>query len=158
MDFTKALDITTDKVERPPLPPTGHYVFEVHKQPTMSVVGADDSWDLVTFPMKAVELADVDVDPDELKKFGGVKRVFTAHKFMFDKSGSPDAAANNSRTLFYMTEFMCEHLGVERGLSVRESIDRCVGKRCIADIRHNENKKNPGEYFAEIGRTAPAIV
>jgi len=154
MDFTKALDVKTDKIERPPLPPIGHYIFEVFKQPQLSEVG-NGTYDLVTFPFKAIEVASDDVDTAELKKYGGIKMVVTQHKFMFNKADDEESAASNQRTLFNLKRFLCEHLGIEEGGSLRETIDAAVGRQCMANIQYRPDKNNPENIFAEIGKTAP---
>lgn len=155
MDFTKALDVKTDKIERPPLPPIGHYLFKVHKQPILDTVGKNDEYDLVTFPMQAQDIADEDVDQGELKKFGGLKMVVISHKFMFNKADDEESAASNARTLYNLKRFLCEHLGVEEGKPLRETIDAAVGMTCIANIQYRPDKNNPEVVYAEIGRTAP---
>ena len=154
MDFSKALDVKTDKIERPPLPPIGHYIFEVSKPPQLSSVG-NDQYDLVTFPLKAVDLFGDDVDPDELKKFGGIKMVTSSHRFMFNKAEDEESQASNTRTLYNLKRFLTEHLGLEEGKTVRESLDEAVGQQFVANIQYRPDKNNPENIYAEIGKTAP---
>ena len=155
MDFSKALDIKTDKIERPPLPPVGHYIFEINKPAQLSTVGKNDEYDLVTFPCKAVDVFGDDVDPDELKKFGGVKMVVSQHKFMFNKADDEESAASNARTLYNLKRFLTEHLGIEEGNSLRETIDAAHGQQFVANIQYRPDRDNPEIVYAELGRTAP---
>lgn len=155
MDFTKSLDIKTDKIERPPLPPIGHFVFKIHKQPALTTVGKNDEYDLVTFPCQAQDVAGDDVDMDDLKKYGGLKMVVLSHKFMFNKEESDESEASNKRTLYNLKRFLVEHCGVEEGLSLRETIDAAQGQSFIANVQYRPDKNDPEVVYAELGKTGP---
>ncbi len=154
MDFTKALDVKLDDVERPPLPPIGHYVWKVSKQPTFDTVG-NGKWDTVDFPMRAVEARE-DVDPEELSAVGGVNSINSRIRFMFNKGDDEEAEAAFARTLFNLKNFLGVHLNMDiAGMELKQAIDQSVGNQCLADMKHRPDPTNPETIYAEIGRTAP---
>lgn len=154
MDFSEALNIKTSDIERPPLPPMGHYRFVVDSYKFGEANSGDDSWDTVDFQLKAVEAQD-DVDPEALTAAGGIKSISLRHSFMFTKAQDAEAAASNGQTLYRLKRFLTEHLGLDEKGSLKETIDSSKGAQCIADIVHKASKKDPETPFANIGRTAP---
>jgi hypothetical protein len=125
MDFTQALNIKTDEVERPPVAPTGHYRWRITKY-AFGEVG-NGRFDTVDFTMQAVE-ADEDVDPGDLQNVGGVAQVRTRNRFI---------------------------LGIAEGTDLKEAIDQSINCECLGNIQHRPDPQNAEIVYAEIGRTAP---
>src|SRR5690606_27514498 len=101
MNFVEALNVNVQDIEKPPLPPAGHYIFKVSKQPSFAEVGQQEVYDVVNFQLQAVEALG-DVDPEELAAIGGVKSVNLRHNFMFNRGDDPEATAKRNRTLYSM--------------------------------------------------------
>lgn len=152
MDFNKALAVKADAVEKPPLPPIGHYIFQIKKIPE-SKESDSSPWASMNFQCQAVgvyEDAD-DVDADELKKFGGTKNVFSRYSFMFNDEDETQQA----RSLHAMKTFLVEHLGLDGSKSLKELLNESVNKRFVGKLRHRPDKNKPEDVYAEIEKTAP---
>lgn len=151
-NFAEALNVNTDEIERPPLAPTGHYRFKVSKT-TMDKT-ASGEWEIVNFQMQGVEATE-DVDPDELSNAGGINQVRMRHSFMFPTSEDEEAQAMFKQSLFNLKRFLNDHLGIEPGVPLSQSINMAPGHECIASVVHKQDKNDPDLYHANIGRTAP---
>lgn len=160
MNFAEALNVKGADIERPPLPPLGHYLWNVKK------VGYDESkdgkWDIVNFQCSPFDIGPAgDVDPQALKDFGGLKLITLTKNFMFSKDQTEEAKNSNARTLFAMKQFIYEQMGVEETKTLREAIDSAVGRKFLAPVQYREDKRQADlpedqrDKFAEIGRTAP---
>ena len=93
MDFNKALDVKASEVKAVPVPPIGHYVWQVTAIPAIS---DGEEWQSVEFRLQAVSVFEDanDVDADELKVFGNVTSIRNRKSFMFNKiTGMKDAWA-----------------------------------------------------------------
>lgn len=160
MDFSEALNINTSEIEKPPLPPLGHYVFQVAKIVLGSIESkkTGDKWDTVEFQLQGVD-ATQDVDPVSLEQFGGAKMVRVTNRFMFPKGDKPEDEANFKRTLFNCKRFLTEHLGMDVGddMPLKQAIDSSKGMQCVGSIQYRPNPDNPEEIYAELGRTAPLM-
>lgn len=152
MDFSQALNIKMKEIERPPLPPVGHYVWKVSKVASIDE-SPDGAWEFLAFPVVAVEPRE-DVDPKALAKVGGVKAVRNNIKFVFNKGSSDEDKAAFDRTLYNLKRFLSDHLKVE-GDTLKEAVDAAVGALCIGNIQYRADKNDPEVMYAEIGRTAP---
>lgn len=151
-DFTAALDVKIEDIEKPPLVPTGHYTFSVTKV-SFGEVG-QGKWDTVDFALKGVEAGE-DVDPELLAEAGGVEQVFSFKRFMLNKGSEAEDEAQFNRTLDNIRTFLEKHLGVDiKGLSLKEGIDSAVGLQCIGEIKHRV-REDTGDPIADLGRTAP---
>jgi hypothetical protein len=151
MDFNKALAVKASAVEKPPLPPIGHYIFQISKKPEIKE-SETSSWSSINFQCQAVgvfEDAD-DVDADDLKKFGGVKNVQTRYSFMFNDEDETQQA----RSLFYLKEFLVKQLGLEDTASLMENLSASINKRFVGKLRHRPDKNKPEDVYAEIEKTA----
>ena len=154
VDFTQALNVKVEEIERPPLPPVGHYIFKVSKPAVFGDVG-NGRFDTVDFPLQAVEAMD-DVDPDQLSAVGGPTMINLRNRFMFNKGESEEDKANANRTLFNLRNFLENHLGMDiEGMTLKEAIDQAVGQQCMANVQYRPDKDNPEIVYAELGRTAP---
>lgn len=151
-DFASALKIKTDKIERPPIAPTGHYGGTVTRF-TMDT-SPNGEWEIVNFFLRADEAGD-DVDKDELRKIGGPKAVNVRHNFMFPTGTDDESVAGFKRTLWGLKRFLNEHLLIPEGGSLEETINNATGKKCIFQVIHKQSKDNPDDYFANVGGTAP---
>jgi hypothetical protein len=149
--FEDALSVKADTIEKPPLPPTGTYTFNITKVPEHKT-SDDEAWDFVNIPVQAIS-AGPDVDEDELERFGGVKALFLRVSFIFNREDD----ANFDRTLYNLKRFILEHAKVEvaEDASMKEMLASCVHHQFMGSVRYRANKKNPEELFAEIGKTAP---
>lgn len=153
MNFKGALDTTVDKIERPPTPPIGSYIFQITKVPEMQedIKGKDTTFDAVNFQCVAVEATD-EIDQDELREFGALKNIQIRKSFMFDKED--DNAFN--KNLFQLRRFLEEHLKVPfEGVSLKQALASAVNQRFIGVVRLRPDKNDPEIQYAEIGRTAP---
>jgi hypothetical protein len=153
MDFSKALQVDVEKIERPPLPPIGHYVWEISKPAAMDTI-ANGRFDTVDFTAKAVE-ATADVDTDELKKYGGIKMLTQRVRFMFNKGEEEEDKVNFQRTLHQLKTFLTVHCGLPSEGNLAQVIDAAQGARFMANIQYRPDKANPENVYAELGRTAP---
>lgn len=151
MDFAQALNVNTAEIERPPLPPLGHYVFKVTKYEFGEV--GNGRFDTVDFRLQAVEARE-DVDQEALAKVGGVKCVSLRQRFMFNKGETDEDKAMFDRTLFNLKRFLSEHLGIEEG-ALKQAIDSSIGQQCLANVTYRPDPNDAEIQYAEIGRTAP---
>lgn len=155
MDFNKALTTAVESIERPPVPPIGHYVWHITKVPTMEKRGQDDMYQVVEFPLKAVKVFEDanDVDADELKAYGKVENITNRLTFMFDTTDE----AKFAQTLFRLKTFLKEHARVDMDdkTALKEALNSAANKRFVGELRHRPDKQNPEVIYAEIGRTAP---
>jgi hypothetical protein len=154
MNFAKALDVKIEAIERPPLPPVGHYVWEVSK-PAIFGDMKDGAFDTLDFPCRALE-ATADVDTAELKKFGGIKMVTQRVRFMFNNGTTEEDQAAADRSKFNLKTFLTNHLGIDAsGITLKEAIDMAQGRRFLAPIQYRPDRNDPSVVYAELGRTAP---
>lgn len=155
MTFADALNIKAENVERPVVHPKGTYLLQVSKPALFGDIKSKDGgeWDTVTFPCKALEPKD-DVDPSDLAKAGGIKGFGGRVQFMFNKGSSDEDKAAFQKTLYQMTRFLTEHLGIPQG-TVREMIDKANGMRFLGTVDHRADKEDKEIVYAEIKRTAP---
>lgn len=146
--FQEALNQPVDSIERPPLPPLGHYEWVVSKVPTMTERG---QYDIIEFPMQAVAPQE-DVDTDELKAFGQVKKIVVRHSFLFDRED--DVAAQT--TLSRLRTFLEKHLLVKfEGVPLKQALNDSVNKHFLGQLRYRADKTDPSTQYPEMGRTAP---
>lgn len=158
MDFSKALEVRANTVERPPNAPKGHYRFRISKPPVFgSIESPKGNWDTVDIPATAIEPSAEDVDSDDLQKFGGAKSIRLRVKFMFDKADTDEGRAAFDRTKFRIVQFLTVHCGQPDNLTLRELLDQCQGKEFIGEVISRPDKNDADNEFAEIGRTGPVV-
>jgi len=151
MDFNKALSVKASAVEKPPLPPIGHYIFQITKKPEIKE-SETSPWSSINFQCQAVgvfEDAD-DVDADDLKKFGGYKNVFSRYSFMFNDEDE----VQQQRSTYSLTRFLVDHLGLDEDVSLMENLTASLNKRFVGKLRHRPDKNKPEDVYAEIEKTA----
>lgn len=161
MNFADALNVKMGEIERPPLPPLGHYYWNIKKY-TFGESG-DKKWETVNFQCAAFDVAPAgDVDTQALADFGGLKMVNITKSFMFSKEQTEEAKTSNGRTLYQLRQFLCEHVqSATEGDQLRKAIDSSINGKFLAPIQYREDKRTadlPEDQkvrFAEIGRTAP---
>lgn len=157
LDFNKALDVKASEVKAVPVPPTGHYVFQVTG--IGEINNDNETWWMVNIPVQAVgafEDAD-DVDMDALREYGKADKIRTRVTFMVNKKEGTDTdviAVQNR-----IKKFCVDTLGVEDGdeKSLRELLSSIKAKRFVGQITHTVDRRDPsGETLQfNIGRTAP---
>jgi len=154
MDFSEALNVKVDEIERPPLAPVGHYVFQISKPVAFGEVG-NGRFDTVDFALKASEARD-DVDPDDLAAAGGINAVNLTHRFLINKGEDEDSEAQRKRTLYNIRNFLVRTLGLEEeGKTLKELLDEAHGQLLIAEVAHRADPKDAEIMYPEIKRTAP---
>ena len=153
-NFEESLDIVVEEVEKPPLPPTGNYMFKVNKL-SFDVVGTNPEFDVINFILQAVQPI-AGVDQEKLDEVGGPSGINMRHSFMFPRGDDEETVAKRKKTLYYLKVFLTEHLGVEtEGMKMREACDSAMHAQCMADIVYKPDKDDPQIIHANIGRTAP---
>lgn len=159
IDFNKALDVKAADVKAVPVPPIGHYVWQVSAIPTINTEGR---WQAVRFPVKAVktfEDAD-DVDADELKEYGKVTSITNSVAFMFDSEEGTETDMIQFQNR--VKRFCADHLLIEGAdeMSLRELLTKSVNKQFVGQLVHKQDKRDTtGETMqANIARTAPLEV
>lgn len=149
MNFNDVLNTNLDEIERPPLLPVGTYEWVISKIPTLDT-SKDGNWDIVNFPLKCIRATD-DVDTDALQAFGKVEGTFQNHNFLFDKNDSHAF----EQAKFKLKRFLEEHVGVEKGLPMKQALNASVNKRILGTIVWKQDKNDSDLYHANISKTAP---
>lgn len=155
IDFTKALDVKASEVKAVPLPPIGHYVFQVTGPGS---INTDGRWQSVRFNVRGISVwedAD-DVDADELREYGKPTSIVNNVAFMFDSEEGSEADLINMQN---RVKKFAQHCGVEdiENKTLRQLVADCANKRFVGQIQHKQDKRDAtGETMqAQIGRTAP---
>jgi hypothetical protein len=146
-NFNDILSQTIESVERPALPPMGHYVMNINSIPRMD--STKEKWDIIEFPLKGVRASD-DVDPDMLKEYGAATSVTARLSFMFDK----EDAASFDQTRFRLKTFLENHVGVDPALSIKEALNDCVNKQILVEINYRPDKADPSILYVNVKSTA----
>jgi hypothetical protein len=149
MNFNDVLDTKLDDIERTPLLPAGTYEWVISKVPSLDTSKNGD-WDIVNFPLKCVRPTD-DVNEEALETFGRVEGAFQGHTFLFDKN---DAHAFE-QAKFKLKRFLEEHVGVEKGLPMKQALNASVNKRILGTVTWKQDKVDPDLWHANITKTAP---
>lgn len=147
-DFSSILNKKASEIEKPPLPPQGTYRFQITKVPEFKEVGGGD-WDMLTVLCAAVEAMD-NVDMDDYK--GDVTGIRLSKTFLFNKNDEVEfgKAEYNVRT------FLQNHVGIlSDDMSIGEALNTAKGAEFLGDVKWREDNRSPGDFQAEIGRTAP---
>src|SRR5689334_5608836 len=126
--FSDALKLKAEDIKRPPLLPVGHYVCQVSKIPEITKAENAD-YEFVDVPFKVAKPTE-DVDPDELREFGGLNNVNRTKRFIFNNGEDDEAKAAFNRELFKFKRFLTEHLKVEGNeqTPLPQLIDNSPGK------------------------------
>ena len=156
LDFNSALNVKASDVKAVPVPPIGHYVWQVTKVPT---INTEQRWQRVEFPVRAVSVfedAD-DVDPDALKDYGKVTSIMNRVSFMFDSEEGTETDLITMQN--QIKRFCADHLKIEgaEDMTLKEMLNASVNKKFVGQLVHKADKRDPsGETMqANIGRTAP---
>lgn len=154
VDFNKALDVKASDVEAVPVPPIGHYVWQITKVPE---INTENRWNSVNFQCKAVSVYEDanDVDADDLKAFGKVTSIQNRKSFMFDSEEGTEVDLISFQN--QVKRFLSDHVQVEGAMdmSLREGLNASVNKRFVGELTHKPDKQDPEVIRANIGRTAP---
>lgn len=146
LNFNDILNETVETVERPPLPPGGHYRMVVQGLPK---INDTDQFQIVNFMLKGVAAMD-DVDPDLLKEYGKVDSVVVQRSFIFNKE---DQAAFK-QAQFRLETFLFEHLGIPLGISLKEALNQSVNKQVIGEVGARPDRNDPTILYPDIKSTA----
>lgn len=148
MNFADVTKTKVGAVEKPPLPPVGTYQWLISKLPAVTTSN-DDKWDFLSVPLKCQQPLD-DVDVDEYA--GDLSNLFMEHKFIFNKEDEAEFA----KTLFRVRTFFEKHVQCcEETDTIAEMMNNSVGQSVLATIAWKQDKQDPENFFANIGRTAP---
>lgn len=156
IDFTKALDVKASEVKAVPLPPVGHYVFQVTDG---GILNTEGRWNSYRFPVKAVSVFEDanDVDPDALADYGKVTSIANSVSFMFDSEEGTETDLIQFQNR--VKKFCADHLGIEDAdnKTLRQLAAEAKHKRFVGQLLHKQDKRDPsGETMqAQIGKTAP---
>ena len=148
LNFADIASKKVEEIERPALPPTGTYRWAITKLPEITTT-ADEKWDILTIPVRAVEALD-NVDMDGYK--GEVTGIVQSHKFMFNKEDEAEFEKSEWR----MRQFFEKHVGcAEPGATIMQMINASVNGQFLGDIVWRQDKNDAELFHANIGRTAP---
>lgn len=153
--FSAIAEKKLSDVIKAPLPPAGHWKFIVNRMPEFRKQGIYEVWD---FPSQAVEAAMtpegrvIDVDADTIARYGDVKKINLRKSFMFN---TEDAIAFQ-QTENNLKRFLIEHLKcADDTVGLKQAISMSLNCPYIGEIKWTPDKENEGEFFANIGKTAP---
>lgn len=155
MKFSNALDRKLEEIQRPPVPPVGHYIWQVSKHPEIDEFESKNTggtFERVTFQLVIVQAGE-DVDPDDLREYGNVQGFQSRKTFLF--SNSDDDKANFERSMFNLRRFL-GHCGVDESLALNEAMAASVGQQVMAELTHRPDPNDPEVIYAEVGKTAEA--
>lgn len=154
LNFMSALDVKAEDVKPVPVPPAGHYVFQVTKP---GVINDGEVWQSVRFSCQAVSVFEDanDVDPDDLKAFGKVTSIMNDKSFMFNKQDGTET--DLIRFMNDVKRFCADHLQIEGAekMTLRELMAKSANKRFVGQLNLKPAKNNPEQLMANIGKTAP---
>jgi hypothetical protein len=148
LDFNNILNETIETVERPPIPPGGHYLMVVNAVPKIT---DREQYQIVDVFLKGVSAGD-DVDPDLLKEYGKVDSVTARRSFIFNKEDN----AAFQQTKFRLETFLFDHLGIELGVSLKEALNASVNKKVLVEIGARPDKEDPTVLYTDVKSTAKA--
>lgn len=153
MNFADVLKTAVEKIERPPLIPSGTYRAAVLKQPSFEEI-SDGRWSVIDFTMRLIEPMD-DVDSDELNKFGPIAKTTIRHRFMFSNEDSPEAEQARNRTKFNLKRFLCDHLRLDAKGDLGELVANSLNQECLVIVKWRPDKDDPEIQYNEVKSTAP---
>lgn len=149
LDFASIASKPVSDIERPPLPPVGHYIWAISKLPAVRENVGDGKYDIVEFNLRCVQPTD-DVDLEDYK--GDPKKIMQRLAFMFDKE---DEVAFQ-QTEFRFKQFLLNHCRVgDEQMSLSQLMNASVGAQFMANIVWKQDKNDPELMHANLGRTAP---
>lgn len=123
VDFTQALDIKADAIEKPPVAPQGTYIWAVTKVPTPTVSKSGE-WSVLEFPIRGVS-AEEDVDVDDLEAFGAPSAMMNRVTFMAPTAEGAEFDAQRKAALWRIKRFILDVLqaDVEESATFRELLN-----------------------------------
>lgn len=159
LDFNAALNMKADEVKAVPVPPVGHYVWQVTG--IGEINNDNETWQMINIPVQAVSVFDEadDVDRAALAEYGKVSNIRNRVTFMFNKKEGTetDLIALQNR----IKRFCIDVLKIEdgEGKTLKELLSLVKNKRFVAPIVHAQDKRDTsGETLqANIGKMAPLV-
>ena len=155
LDFNKALDVKASEVKAVPVPPVGHYIWQITG--VGEINNENDKWWMVNVPVVGVqpfEDAD-DVDQEALKEYGKISSFRTRMTWMLEKGVATETDMISLQNR--IKRFMVDHVKVEGGedMTLRELLSACKNKRFVGQLTHKADKRDAETMNANITRTAP---
>lgn len=155
MDFKSSLDRHLEEVERPPILPLGHYIWNITKHPSNDPLTGKDGtpYTKLTFHLGCISAHD-DVDEDELSAYGNCNGAYGKLDFLFNEAEGEERKFEE--TLFRVKTFL-EACGIDmKGKSTGEALAESVGASFLGEVKHRPDPNNPDRIYEEIGRFAAA--
>lgn len=147
LNFADVAKQKLNEIERPPLPPTGEYRFQIPKLPDMRT-SDDGKWDFCTFNVKALEAVTADLSDYA----GDVTNILQRVQFMFNKEDETEF----KRTLFNLRRFLEDHVQcADPSDDLMQAINKSVNQQFLGTITWKPDKNDPEIQYANITRTAP---
>lgn len=152
--FADIANKKADQIEKPPLPPVGHYAMQVTNTPEPEKKTSDKgTFEIIDFQFQGHTAMD-DVDLDELKKFGGAKGVRVRKSFIFNTS--PDEEAAFAREEYNLKRFLVEHLKAgPDSYTLAQLMGAAKGKMCTVEVGLRPDNRNPDNFYSDVKSTAP---
>ncbi len=154
MKFSQALDRVLETIERPPVLPVGHYIWQISKHPELDEFESQKTgttYERVTFFLTCVAACD-DVGPDALQEYGNPQGALNRKTFLF--SNADEDKVSFDRSMFNLRQFL-DAAGVDSSLPINEGFAASVGQQIKGEINHRLDPQNSEIVYAEIGTTAP---
>lgn len=150
LDFKSIANKKPTEIEKVPLPPVGTYEWQIMKVPDIRDVKSDKGeWEAVEFSVRAVAPMD-NVDMSDYK--GKLDSIMNRVSFMFDKNDE----VNFQKTENRLKKFLQEHVKCwDDDMSLSEGLNAAVGGHFLGDLTWAPDKNSPGDFNANIGKTAP---
>jgi hypothetical protein len=144
-----------EDIVRPPLPPPGGWLFRITKphevRDVKSTSGDGREWESVEYNVRGVAPT-ADVDSDAAREFGDASKIMLRVSWMFDKQ---DAVAFQ-QTENQLKRFLVDHVKCwQDGMSLAEAMAAAVNQEFIGEVKWVQDKRDPDNWFANIGKTAP---
>ena len=148
LNFADVANKKMSEIERPELPPVGHYRWKITKLPEITTT-ADGRWDILNIPVRAVEAVDVE-DIGGYK--GDVSKIMQSVRFMFDKNDEVEfvKSLNRVKTFFARHVRCCDDND-----EIKVALNNSVGQEFMGQLGWKADKNDPEQMFANIVKTAP---
>ena len=155
--FTEALDRNMDEIQRPPVPPIGHYLARVTKIPDPARVIDGKPFEILTVNLDLLEPQE-DVDEDDLNEFvekaGALQGTGVRYDFIFNTD--PEEKGKFEATLNRFKGFL-DNLGinVDEG-TLKSQMAEMPNSTCLVQLGHRQDPNDPEIVYAEIKRATAA--
>lgn len=149
-DFAAAAQQKVEDIKRPPLPPVGHYVWQITKTPE-SRKSKSEEYEFLSFQCVAVE-AGPDVDSEDLQAYGELKNIRVSKEFIFNRTDNTAAQGELNK----LKTFLEKHVQCSEGTgSLKEAIAASVNQRFMGELRWRDDKEDVEVKYPYIAKTSP---